>query len=121
MIEAKYIGSWKQDAVKEICEHYGYDAQSQIAIEECLELIKAICKRQRKYAGSNDPEYRDSPERSAIIEELADVQIMVWQLQYFLGALGDIEKEIHRKLERQMKRIEKECKVKFYGGRDNEE
>ena len=58
----------------------------------------------QRYSGST----RDGGERAAIIEELADVQIMVWQLQYFLGAIGEIEKEIDRKLARQMKRIEEE-------------
>ena len=55
----------------------------------------------QRYSGST----RDGGERAAIIEELADVQIMVWQLQYFLGAIGEIEKEIDRKLARQMHRI----------------
>lgn len=108
MIEARYTTTRRQDVIGEICNHYGFDAQAQIAVEECAELIKAICKRQRKFAGSKRAEYQDSPERSAIIEELADVQIMVWQLQYFLGAIGEIEKEIDRKLARQMKRIEEE-------------
>ena len=65
-------GFYIQDVISEICNHYGFDAQAQIAVEECAELIKAICKRQRKFARSKRAEYQDSPERSAIIEELAD-------------------------------------------------
>lgn len=63
MIEARCTGKSRIDAIQEICNHYGFDEQAQIAVEECAELIKAICKRQRKFAGLKRAEYQDSPER----------------------------------------------------------
>lgn len=53
---------------------YGQTAQEDVAIEEMSELIKAICKMRR--AGVNEkPAATD-----AIVDEIADVSIMLEQL-----------------------------------------
>lgn len=47
-----------------------------------------------------------SPTYDNLIEEMADVQIMLWQLEYLLNA--DTSIIIQQKLDRQMERIERE-------------
>jgi NTP pyrophosphatase (non-canonical NTP hydrolase) len=63
-------------------EHYGYKRQSQQAIEECSELIQAISKYNRLLNG----EYVGKEKKiiANLIEELADVEICIEQLKYFL-------------------------------------
>ena len=43
-----------------------------------------------------------------LTEEMADVQIMLWQIEYLLSAENMIEEMIEKKLNRQLKRIEEE-------------
>lgn len=50
-------------------ETYGADLQKQVAIEEMAELTKEICK-----------DFRGKGNREHIIEEIADVDIMLQQL-----------------------------------------
>jgi NTP pyrophosphatase (non-canonical NTP hydrolase) len=57
-----------------------------MAIEEMSELQKEICKMKR---GQFDKEH--------ILEELADVQIMIWQLEIIFGEPKD---QISKKLAR---------------------
>lgn len=63
-------------------EYYGYKRQSQQAIEECSELIQAISKYNRLLNG----EYAGKEKKiiANLIEELADVEICIEQLKYFL-------------------------------------
>lgn len=53
---------------------YGFESQTMMAIEEMSELTKEICKTKR---GKFDKEH--------IQEEMADVQIMLWQLGIIFG------------------------------------
>ena len=50
-------------------ETYGADLQKQVAIEEMAELTKEICK-----------DFRGKGNRKHILEEIADVKIMLSQL-----------------------------------------
>jgi len=54
---------------------WGEEAQLDVAIEECSELIKAICKRKRG----------DAFAELGILEEAADVTIMIEQLKVMFG------------------------------------
>ena len=66
--------------MKSAIEKYGADAQLSMVIEECSELIQAICKYQRAKANTKTSR-RDLDKRiDALIEEAADVQIMLDQL-----------------------------------------
>lgn len=60
----------------ENAEHYGYDAQREILYEEMSELTKAISK----YRRDNSKKNFDN-----IIEEIADVEIMLQQIKHLLG------------------------------------
>ena len=75
--------------IKQIADFYGYEHQKLKAAEECAELIQALAKE-------------DSEDH--IVEELADVLIMVTQLAYLLGA-EKFTKQVERKVDRQLNRI----------------
>lgn len=79
-----------------IIEEYGSDKQQDIAIEECSELIKAICKYKRTLDHVED-----------IVDEIADVKIMLAQLEIIFGCSGAVEDRVEYKINRQLERIEK--------------
>jgi hypothetical protein len=58
------------DVYQDAIETWGEHAQLDMVIEECAELIKEVCKWQRK---GKMPE--------TVLDELADVQIMLTQLE----------------------------------------
>lgn len=79
-----------------IVETYGSDKQEDMAIEECSELIKAILKFRRS---------------NAVIDEIADVQIMLTQLGIIFNCVEEVNERIDFKIDRQMGRIkEREAK-----------
>ena len=87
-----------------IVETYGNDAQEDMAIEECSELIKAILKF--RCSDEKTAEMRD-----AVIDEIADVQIMLTQLGIVFNCVAEVEDRIDFKINRQMGRI-KESEAK---------
>lgn len=90
----------------EIANTYGIEKQSDIAIEEMAELTKALLKYRRTI-----PTHTEAVTIAKnIVEELADVQIMILQLEYLLRYLGWTEegewyKIIKKKINRQLERI----------------
>lgn len=90
------------EAIGEIAEHYGVKAQSMQTCEECAELIQAVSKLTRGVT-----EMRIS----ALVEEIADVRIMMSQLMQLYGIPEtEIATLVERKLERQLERIKGEQK-----------
>ena len=87
----------------QIMQHYGAEAQKDILIEECAELIQAVEKSRRGILAEDKPAYTYD-----MISEMADVQIMLWQFESIMTAytLQCYEDEICRKLRRQIERIE---------------
>lgn len=94
--------------IRTIADHYGYAKQSRQCIEECSELIQALCKRERKLGDCSLSESAESPERTAIIGELADVLITAKQIEYLLSAEDEVKMQIDFKLDRQFARMEEE-------------
>lgn len=76
---------------------WGGRVQEAIAIEEMSELTKALCKTWRH--GIQDKSM------DAVIEEIADVQIMLWQLAELYGR-GAVHHAIVLKMERLKERVE---------------
>jgi len=68
---------------------WGEEAQLDVAIEECAELIKAICKRKRGDAFAEEK----------ILEEAADVAIMIEQLKVMFG-INEFNNVYAQKLDR---------------------
>lgn len=108
--------------IQKIAQHYGYDTQSSQCIEEMAELTQAINKFWRKQLKcglftieevkncgewiSDFSELKATDGYKNLVEEMADVQIMLWQLENLLNA--DTSIIIQQKLDRQMERIESE-------------
>ena len=84
---------------KKSIEVYGKEAQSRQTMEECAELIQAVNKYIR---------YPDKGEcRDNLVEEIADVEIMLYQLKemFYIN-----ETEIHEWKEKKAKREKKRLK-----------
>lgn len=75
----------------EIAHYYGFENQISKSIEELAELIRALA------TGTSDE----------VVEEIADVEIMIYQLKYLYGIETAVGDAIEYKLKRQMKRIER--------------
>ena len=86
-----------EEKVKEIAEHYGLKNQLRQLAEECSEL---------SVESSHSARHGTTVK---IIEEMADVMIMIEQIVY-LAKIDkcDIEDCINYKINRQLKRIEEE-------------
>jgi NTP pyrophosphatase (non-canonical NTP hydrolase) len=76
---------------------WGGEAQENMAIEECSEFIKAMCKARRK---------NGIEELNAIIDEVADVTIMMRQMAIVVGE-DKVEERIKFKVNRLTERLEK--------------
>jgi NTP pyrophosphatase (non-canonical NTP hydrolase) len=94
----------------DIVEHYGFLAQTRILQEECAELIMAASKINRQYDDFKDGKITEGKYLNNFIEELADVRIMLEQMNQALKKYHecDYEYEIRRKLKRQKERMENE-------------
>lgn len=106
-------GMTRDEKIMKIALEYGYEAQSRQCIEEMAELIQAINKlwRVSRKVGDCALKFYDRDSdivraREHIVEELADVQIMVWQMSMLLATGDEIENIIAEKLDRQIARIE---------------
>ena len=103
------------EAIKKIAGTYGYDAQSRQLIEEMAELTQAINKYWRKDLQCGKYPYNpwdgympdDSKEYDNLLEEIADVEIMLAQVKRILDPLNvhHIDQIIEHKLNRQLERI----------------
>lgn len=74
-----------KEGLKRIAEHYGYEAQSNQLVEECAELIQAVSKYRRASAlrrGYSVERHQIAYDN--LIEEIADVEIMLEQVKYLL-------------------------------------
>ena len=76
---------------------YGVDSQVDMAVEECSELIKALMKYRRNSG---------TTAREAVIDELADVQIMLEQMKIIFFCESEVNQRIDYKIRRQIERIE---------------
>lgn len=86
----------------EVVTRYSERYQREMAIEECSELIKALCKYDRYFA---DEEMDKRILRLNIIEEMADVEIMLEQLKLMFDFNNDFEKAKESKLKRLARRL----------------
>ena len=72
--------------LKTIAKYYGYEAQSSQLVEECAELIQAVNKYRRAVLGVGQPvaDHKRAVALNNLIEEIADVEIMLGQVKYLL-------------------------------------
>ncbi len=83
-----------EQGIQKIADYYGMIGQQDKTIEECAELIQAFSKlKYGEFTIKN------------VMEELADVQIMLKQMFYLLDCEKDVKKVMAYKIKRQLKRI----------------
>ena len=99
----------EEETLKCIAGWYGYDSQTTKAVEELSELIHAIARHKMRFCGSFESKRAKCEEKDAVAEELADVIITLYQVEYLLGIDSDRVLEIaEEKIKRQMERMKKE-------------
>lgn len=87
----------EDERIRIIADHYGIEKQLHQLAEECSELAVEASHSARKGVTVK------------IIEEMADVLLMIEQVVYLSGiAIDDIDECISFKIDRQMKRIKEE-------------
>ena len=87
-----------REKMRYIADHYGYAEQSRQLVEEMAELTVAINKKWRgKDEGIDN-----------IVEEIADVEIMLEQIKYLLECDWEVFKAKMTKVNRQIERIKDE-------------
>lgn len=92
----------RPEVLQECVDTYGAEAQVDMAVEEMSELTKALLKYRRKAAqGIKDLEAA----RENILEEVADVIIMLTQLIMIYGGRNLVQETIESKVDRQIKRL----------------
>lgn len=80
--------------IRAVLTKYGVEEQERQCMEECAELIQALNKHHRKRC-----------DKSAVVEEIADVMIMCEQMALSFG-YDDVMQEIDAKIARLKKRME---------------
>lgn len=79
-----------------LIDHYGTKKQQDIAIEELAELQKAIIKYRREPSDKT---------KEAVVEEIADVQVMLEQLKMIFSCRSKTDEIMDAKIDRQIKRV----------------
>lgn len=87
----------------EIAKHYGLEVQMRQTIEEMAELTKAISKYFR--LSYREPQYVITGVEDNLIEEIADVHLMINQLVYLLGVEDEVVDIMNAKMDRTLDRI----------------
>ena len=91
----------RPEVLQEAVAAYGTHAQVDMAIEEMSELTKALCKERRCGLGQGSR----AQAHANIIEEIADVVIMLAQLLIIFDKDREIQKETDYKLNRLAERL----------------
>ena len=92
--------------IYDIADYYGTGAQIDQTLEELAELTIALHHFKKK---AKDPICREEI-RKNVLEEMADVYIMVNQLLYLMDKEGEMWKWIEYKINRQLERIKGDLK-----------
>jgi NTP pyrophosphatase (non-canonical NTP hydrolase) len=93
----------KPDVLRDAIATYGMTAQVDMAIEEMSELTKALCKERRTQLVPG----KHAEAHANVIEEIADVAIMLKQLLIMFDKDGEIQKEVDYKIDRLEQRLQK--------------
>lgn len=82
--------------LENVIKKYGVLNQLTVSIEELSELTKELCKYQRADIAKN---------HELIAEEMADVQIMIWQLKMIFDNSKSFDKWVNKKINRIERRM----------------
>lgn len=97
------------DKIKQIADHYKLEHQLGKALEELSELSQEI----RDYLFDYQMKLDDIT-ACRVVDEIADVRIMLAQLEYLIGIEEEVRERIGLKADRQIKRIENEMNCVGY-------
>ena len=95
-----------REKIFEVAESYNIETQIDVLIEEMSELTKALLKNRRAHKGQTKESVRNTEQ--SIIEEVADVEIMIQQIIYLFEIEDEVLEIIESKLVRQLERIKKQ-------------
>lgn len=82
----------RKAVLRKAIDTYGEESQAKMMIEEMSELTKELCKL-----------FRGEGDTGHILEEMADVQIMLDQMRMIFGDTSEQEKAKVERLERRLK------------------
>lgn len=85
------------DVLKKAIDHYGTDCQLTVAIEELSELIKELCKYKRGQGS-----------QMHIAEEMADVKIILEELEIIFNNKYRVKTWYNAKIQRLKERMRKD-------------
>lgn len=91
--------------LEKISDFYGIESQKLIAVEEMAELTQAISKLNRARTVGEITDAWDN-----FLEEIADVQVMIWQLRMFVDDKEVLER-VDQKIDRQLAKIKERKEV----------
>ena len=97
----KQMKTHEEIAIEAITK-FGEDKQLTVAIEEMAELTKEICKYKR-----DSDDYISLGEMQKITEEMADVYIMLFQMQFIFHNAVDVQAVTEQKMRRLAHRLYK--------------
>lgn len=95
----------EKDVLQKAIDTYGEEAQQDMAIEEALELALAILKHRRAKRENSTEEYI-ARRKNNIIEESADVKVMIKQLEMMFDCKEEVQEQMKFKVDRLKKRME---------------
>lgn len=93
----------RPEILQQAVDTYGKEAQVDMAIEEMSELTKALLKHRRAEKSPEAWDYEKT--RQSILEETADVIIMLTQLLMIYGGREVVQKDINDKVKRLEERL----------------
>lgn len=93
-------------------EHFGLKNRMNICIEECAELIQALCKNQRFFENDVTMNKTLKEVSDNVIEEIADVEICLKQIKYLMGITQDVEEVKAEKIKRTERLLRENKNVK---------
>ncbi len=95
-----------ENKLKNVADFYGQESQLNQTVEECGELVQTIAKYNRAAGRGYDTNVTLEEAKEHLIEELADVQMMVCQMVYLLHCERTILDKINEKADRQIERMD---------------
>lgn len=97
------------EEINALADRYGYDSQSRQCIEEMAELTQAINKFWRNNLKCGQETIKEETLSDAnfynLVEEIADVEIMLQQMIHLLDCEYEVKRYMRRKVDRQQERI----------------
>ena len=80
--------------LQKIMNHYGIENQLKKLMEEARELVEA-CENVK----------RDGGDLEGLVDEIADVEVMLWQIKYAFSLFGQVADRKEYKINRQIGRM----------------